>query len=93
MTDQADEKTLRQELAVQYRRLGAAGLNELSSGNVSCRIDDEMLISPSGASADTIDPEVVVRMSLDGEWQGERKPSSEWRMHAAAGCGFGPWEH
>ena len=83
MTEQADEQGLRQELAEQYRRLGAAGLNELSSGNVSCRIDDDMLISPSGASFDTIEPDVVVRMSLDGEWQGERKPSSEWRMHAA----------
>ena len=83
MTGENNEHTLRQKLAEQYRELGAVGLNELSSGNVSCRIGDDMLISPSGASANTIDPEVVVRMSLDGEWQGNRKPSSEWRMHAA----------
>lgn len=83
MAEQADEQTLRQELAEQYKQLGAAGLNELSSGNVSCRIGDDMLISPSGASADTIEAGAVVRMSLDGDWQGERKPSSEWRMHAA----------
>ena len=79
----SDDKTLRQELATQYRLLGASGLNELSSGNVSCRVDDEMLISPSGASAENIDPDNVVRMSLNGDWEGERKPSSEWRMHAA----------
>ncbi len=42
-----------------------------------------MLISPSGASAETIAPENIVRVSLDGEWEGDRKPSSEWRMHAA----------
>ena len=83
MTDSTDEQALRAELAEQYRQLGVAGLNELSSGNVSIRIDDDMLISPSGASAENIEPDVVVRMSLDGEWQGERKPSSEWRMHAA----------
>lgn len=83
MTGAADEQKLRADLAEQYQQLGAAGLNELSSGNVSIRIDDDMLISPSGASAATIEPDVVVRMSLDGEWQGERKPSSEWRMHAA----------
>ncbi|MBL6903926.1 MAG: class II aldolase/adducin family protein [Pseudomonadales bacterium] len=83
MTDSTDEQALRAELAEQYRQLGVAGLNELSSGNVSIRIDDDMLISPSGASAENIEPDVVVRMSLDGEWHGERKPSSEWRMHAA----------
>ena len=66
MAEQADEQTLRQELAEQYKQLGAAGLNELSSGNVSCRIGDDMLISPSGASADTIEAGAVVRMSLDG---------------------------
>ena len=42
-----------------------------------------MLISPSGATADTIAPNNIVKVSLDGQWEGERKPSSEWRMHAA----------
>ena len=83
MTNSSDENILRADLAQQYKKLGEAGLNELSSGNVSCRIDDHMLISASGASADNIEPDAVVKMSLDGEWEGERKPSSEWRMHAA----------
>ena len=83
MTNSSDENMLRAELAQQYKKLGEAGLNELSSGNVSCRIDNHMLISASGASADNIEPDAVVKMSLDGEWEGERKPSSEWRMHAA----------
>ena len=82
MAEQADEQTLRQGLPEQYSNSGAAGLNELSSGNVGCRIGDDMLISPSGASADAIEAGAVVRMSLDGRWQGERKPLSEWRMHA-----------
>jgi L-fuculose-phosphate aldolase len=42
-----------------------------------------MLISPSGATGSNITPEHVVEVTLDGEWSGERKPSSEWRMHAA----------
>jgi L-fuculose-phosphate aldolase len=41
-----------------------------------------MLISPSGASEQNIAPERIVRVSLDGAWEGEIKPSSEWRMHA-----------
>ena len=73
MTNSSDENMLRAELAQQYKKLGEAGLNELSSGNVSCRIDDHMLISASGASADNIEPDAVVKMSLDGEWEGERK--------------------
>lgn len=78
-----NEQQLREHLAEQYRYVEQIGLNELSSGNLSCRFEDGMLISPSGASADNITPESVVRVSLDGEWEGDRKPSSEWRMHAA----------
>ena len=77
------EQQLREHLAEQYRYVEQIGLNELSSGNLSCRFEDGMLISPSGASADNITPDSVVRVSLDGEWDGDRKPSSEWRMHAA----------
>jgi len=77
------EQQLREHLAEQYRYVEQIGLNELSSGNLSCRFEDGMLISPSGASADNITPDSVVRVSLDGEWEGDRKPSSEWRMHAA----------
>ena len=77
------EQQLREHLAEQYRYVEQIGLNELSSGNLSCRFEDGMLISPSGASADNMTPDSVVRVSLDGEWEGDRKPSSEWRMHAA----------
>tara|TARA_E500000178_G_scaffold355932_1_gene430655 strand:- start:171 stop:824 length:654 start_codon:yes stop_codon:yes gene_type:complete len=77
------ETSLRETLTEQYKYAEQIGLNELSSGNLSCRFEDGMLISPSGASAETIAPENIVRVSLDGEWEGDRKPSSEWRMHAA----------
>lgn len=77
------EEELRVELAEHYKRLEAKGLTELASGNVSCRIDDDMLISPSGATADSITAENVVRVSFSGDTQSAGKPSSEWRMHAA----------
>ena len=44
MTQQLDEATLRAQLAEQYQHLEAIGLNELSSGNVSCRFGENMLI-------------------------------------------------
>ncbi|XOV85451.1 MAG: class II aldolase/adducin family protein [bacterium] len=83
MSTQQHEAALREEIATQYKHIESIGLNELSSGNVSCRFGDGMLISPSGASAENISPDAVVYVSLDGDWEGERKPSSEWRMHAA----------
>ncbi|MEE6247124.1 MAG: class II aldolase/adducin family protein, partial [Pseudomonadota bacterium] len=77
------EEALRVQLTEQYQHVEKIGLNELASGNLSCRLGDSMLISPSGATADTIAPDNIVKVSLDGQWEGERKPSSEWRMHAA----------
>ncbi len=82
MADQPDETSLREQLAAQYRRVESLGLNALSSGNLSVRFGDNMLISPAGAKADNITADTVVEVSLDGDSQGGRKPSSEWRMHA-----------
>ena len=79
---QPDELALREQIATQYKYIESIGLNELSSGNVSCRFGDGMLISASGASADNISADAIVYVSLEGDWTGE-KPSSEWRMHAA----------
>ena len=82
MTD-SNETAARQALVAQYRRLGALRLNELASGNASCRFGDGMLISPTGVSAETITEESVVFVGPNGDWAGDHKPSSEWMMHAA----------
>ena len=83
MANEPGETSLREQLAAQYRRVERIGLNELSSGNLSVRLGDKMLISPSGATADSIAAANIVEVSLHGDWQGPHKPSSEWRMHAA----------
>ncbi len=83
MASALDEAALRRELVAQYRRVEALGLNELSSGNLSVRFGDRMLISPRGASAETITEDGVVMVSFDRRGAGEGLPSSEWRMHAA----------
>jgi L-fuculose-phosphate aldolase len=64
-----------------YREAGARGLIVGSSGNVSGRMPDGMLITASGAdpSADAD----LVTVSLDGEVRDGGCPSSEWAMHAA----------
>ena len=78
-----DESALRRELVAQYKRVSALGLNELASGNLSCRFGDGMLISPTGASGETITEDVIVYVRADGTWEGPNKPSSERMMHAA----------
>ena len=82
MTEAREEADLREELVAQYQRASRLGLNELSSGNLSVRFGDHMLISPSGAKGDTITADAIVEISLDGDVRGKGKPSSEWRMHA-----------
>ncbi len=79
----ADEIALRDDLVAQYRRVAALGLNELASGNLSCRAGEGMLISATGVSGDTISRETIVAVGPDGAWEGRYPPSSEWRMHAA----------
>jgi L-fuculose-phosphate aldolase len=76
------EIALREELVRQYQHVAAIGLNELASGNISCRFGTGLLISPTGSTAASLDPEQVVRVRANGAWEGEYRPSSEWRMHA-----------
>ena len=76
------ERGLREALAAQYRRMEQLGLNELSSGNLSVRAGNRMLISATGATAASVSADSLVSCSLDGEFDGNAKPSSEWQMHA-----------
>jgi L-fuculose-phosphate aldolase len=70
-------------VAALYRELGARGMNQGSSGNVSARTAAGMLITPTGVRGDEVRPDALVAMGLDGAWGGPLAPSSEWEMHAA----------
>lgn len=76
-----DESIARREVAQAYREVCALRLNELASGNVSRRFGDGMLISPTGATGETITEESVVFVSAAGEWNPAQRPSTEWQMH------------
>ncbi|MBZ9676484.1 class II aldolase/adducin family protein [Mesorhizobium sp. ES1-1] len=73
----------RQTLVDAVRHVAAKGLNSGTSGNISLRLDTGMLITPTGIAPDALGRASMVEMSLDGEWQGTVRPSSEWNMHAA----------
>ena len=54
------------------------------SGNLSCRTPGGFLITPSGLPYAEMVPGDLVEVALDGAvLNGNRRPSSEWRLHAA----------
>ena len=74
----------RYDLVVAYRRMIEAGLGIGSSGNVSSRTAQGMLITPTGLPPTALAAEQMVEMSLLGQVSdGQLRPSSEWHMHAA----------
>lgn len=77
----AQEWAARDSVVAAARELDAQGLNRGTSGNVSCRFGDGLLITPSGVPTQDLTPESIVPMSLDGSHPAGSKPSSEWRFH------------
>ena len=78
-----DEANLRHEIVEQARAMNALGINQGTSGNISARCGDAMLITPSATPYVAMRPEDVASMPLDGDgdWTGTLKPSTEWRFH------------
>jgi L-fuculose-phosphate aldolase len=66
--------------------MSRCGLSPGRSGNVSCRFDDGMLITPTGMAYEDIRPRDIVFVDGKGDVPAKksRKPSSEWRFHLAA---------
>ena len=78
------ELELRREVVANCRKMNASGINQGTSGNISARYRNRMLISPSATPYDSLEPEMVASMPLDGDrgvWEGPLKPSTEWRFH------------
>jgi L-fuculose-phosphate aldolase len=72
----------RAEVSRYGREMLHQGLTEGTGGNISAQRGDLVAISPSGMPYDEIRPEDVPVVTLDGDRvAGERKPSSEFRMH------------
>lgn len=71
----------REQLLAICQTLSAKGLNKGSSGNVSVRLHDCFLVTPSGISPEHMTPECMVEMQFDGSHDVAKKPSSEWFFH------------
>jgi len=73
----------RQSVVQAMRALVEKKLTAGTSGNISIRAGQGMLITPTGLAPALLLPEHIVAMSLDGQAAGDQlTPSSEWQMHA-----------
>lgn len=81
----AREMALRLAVLETARAMSARGLSPGRSGNVSVRLGEGMLITPTGVPYDQITAQDIVPVAADGTpAAGALKPSSEWRFHLAA---------
>ena len=80
----ATEKALRESIIASAATIVTAGLDGPLGGDISARLDDSLLITPSGANYAALRPAMIARMPLVGEygaWKGPMKPTGEWRIH------------
>ncbi len=83
MIGTADEADTREAMVAACRAMNALGINQGSSGNISVRHGERMLLTPSGVPYDRLGAGDIVRMDMAGGFSGREglRPSSEWRIH------------
>ncbi|MEU5889734.1 class II aldolase/adducin family protein [Streptomyces sp. NPDC047461] len=80
----AEEVPAWEELVATARRTVSDGLVVGTSGNVSVRVGDTVLVTPSGVPYDRLTPDDVTGVDLDGRRVlGTLVPTSELPMHLA----------
>ena len=75
------ELAKRQSIIDACRQMNTLGINQGTSGNISLRHGEGMLITPTSVPYDTMQPDQIVFMKLDGAPAAGQRPSSEWRFH------------
>ena len=77
----SSEGALRQEMSELCRSLFARGYAHGSAGNVSARIGEHVLVSPTNSCLGRLDPARISKVTLAGEHVGGDKPSKEAPLH------------
>lgn len=71
----------REQLIATAIAMNASGINVGTTGNLSIRSGDGMLITPSRIPYADLQPGSIVPVSMQGTWPENQTPSSEWRFH------------
>ena len=77
------ETKLRDDIAKLAKSMFERGLTVGSSGNISVRLDDGWLMTPTGSSFGDLDPARLSRLGPQGELLGGDKPTKETFLHQA----------
>lgn len=78
------ERAVRQQIIDLCLEMNRNGINQGTSGNISARHGDAMLLTPSATPYEALTPDMIVSVPLEGDgsdWSGPLKPSTEWRFH------------
>lgn len=77
------ETATRDKIAYMAKSLFDRGLTFGSSGNISVRLDDGWLMTPTGSTMGAIDPARISRLDDGGHHIGGDKPTKESFLHLA----------
>ncbi|BAQ74416.1 MULTISPECIES: 3-oxo-tetronate 4-phosphate decarboxylase [Pseudomonas] len=75
------ENALREEICDVGRSLYQRGYTVGSAGNISARLDDGWLITPTDVCLGRLDPAAIAKVNLAGEWVSGDKPSKTLALH------------
>ena len=75
------DREKRQSIIDACRSMNALGINQGTSGNISLRHGEGLLITPTSTPYEAMRPEQIVFMGMDGAHNATQRPSSEWRFH------------
>lgn len=79
----AIECRLREQMARLCRSLFERGFSVGSAGNVSVRLPDGMLMTPTNARLGEVDPHAIAKIGLDGQHIYGGRPTKEVVLHQA----------
>jgi len=77
------ENQIRDQIAEIGRSLYARGLSPGSSGNISVRLDDGWLLTPTNSCLGNLDPGMLSKVDWNGKHLSGDKPSKEYFLHLA----------
>jgi len=81
----SNEQQLKQDIVCICRMLHRKNYLAATDGNVSVRLEDRVLTTPSGVHKGLMEAEQIITVDLEGKViRGEGKPTSEIRMHLLA---------
>ncbi len=79
-----EEMRAREAIAAAGAALTGRGLAHGTAGNISMRLDDGLLVTPTNSALGALDPARISKLAFDGAHLDGDKPSKEGFMHIAS---------